>query len=175
MRNWNKTWYVVVDTTYASHVVLKSLRQGFNVNLVLRLPLELLAEANTKPPPWDIFLNPSIPWKVKMLVVESYLTLYDSVDCSPLGSSVHGIFQVRLLEWFAVSFSRRSFQSRDQTQVSCTAGRFFTDWATRKLYTHRKNNMESKIKIIDKMKKHSLRREISGHNKQKDEHCKNLT
>ena len=35
--------------------------------------------------------------------------------------------------------------------------------------------MESKIKIIDKMKKHSLRREISGRNKQKDEHCKNLT
>jgi len=52
---------VVIDTTYASHVVLKSLRQGFNVNLVLRIPLELLAEANTKPPPWDIFLNPSIP------------------------------------------------------------------------------------------------------------------
>ena len=58
-------------------------------------------------------------------------TLCD-MDCSPPGSSVHEIFQARILEWVAISFSRGSSQPRDQTQVSCTAGRFFTDRATRK-------------------------------------------
>ena len=48
------------------------------------------------------------------------------MDCSPSGSSVHGISQARILEWVAISFSRRSFQSRDQTRVSCSGGRFFT-------------------------------------------------
>ena len=51
------------------------------------------------------------------------------MDCSPLGSSVHGILQARILEWGAIPFSRGSSQTRDQTQVSCIAGRFFTAWA----------------------------------------------
>jgi len=45
------------------------------------------------------------------------------MDCSPPGSSVHGIFQARVLEWVAISFSRGSFQPRDQTLISCIAGR----------------------------------------------------
>ena len=53
------------------------------------------------------------------------------MDCSPLGSSVHEIFQARILEWVAISFSRASSQPRDRTQVSCVAGRRFTVWATR--------------------------------------------
>ena len=56
-------------------------------------------------------------------------------DCSPPGSSVHGIFQTSILEWVSVSFSRGSSWSRDQTQVSCTAGRFFTDWSTKEAPT----------------------------------------
>ena len=44
-------------------------------------------------------------------------------ETSPPGSSVHGIFQARVLEWVAISFSRGSSQPRDQTQVSCIAGR----------------------------------------------------
>ena len=47
------------------------------------------------------------------------------------GSSVHGIFQVRILECVAVPFFWRSFWPRDQTQVSCTGSRFFTIWASR--------------------------------------------
>ena len=47
------------------------------------------------------------------------------------GSSVHGIFQARILEWVAISFSRGSSQPRDRTQVSWIAGRCFTIWATR--------------------------------------------
>ena len=51
----------------------------------------------------------------------------DPVDCSQPGFSVHGIFQARILEWFAISFSRRSSRPRDQTQVSHFAGRIFTN------------------------------------------------
>ena len=67
----------------------------------------------------------------KVLVTQSCPTLCDPMDCSPPGSSVHGILQARILEWVAMSFSRGSSQPRDWTWVSCTAGRFFTIWATR--------------------------------------------
>ena len=53
------------------------------------------------------------------------------IDCSPPGSSVHGIFQARIVEWVAFPFSRRSSQHMDQTQISHIASRFFTIWATR--------------------------------------------
>ena len=51
-------------------------------------------------------------------VVQSCLTLCDPMDCSPPGSSDHGIFQERILEWTAISTFRRSSQPRDQTCVS---------------------------------------------------------
>ena len=54
------------------------------------------------------------------------------MDCSPPGSSVHGVFQARILEWVAISLSRESLQPRDWTQVSrvsCIAGRFFITMA----------------------------------------------
>ena len=53
------------------------------------------------------------------------------MDCSSPGSSVHGILQARLLEWVAFPFSRESSRTRDQTCISCIAGRFFTIWGTR--------------------------------------------
>ena len=55
------------------------------------------------------------------------------MDCRLSGSSVHGIFQVRVLEWVAICSSRVSSGPRDQTQVSHIAGRRFTIWATRDL------------------------------------------
>ena len=64
-------------------------------------------------------------------VPQSFPTLCDPMDYSPPGSSVHGISQARILEWVAMPFSRESSQPRDQTHISCTAGRFFTAWATR--------------------------------------------
>ena len=63
-------------------------------------------------------------------VTQSCLTLCNSMDYSPLGSSVHRSFQARILEWVAIPFSRGSSWPRDQTRVSCIAGRFFTTWAT---------------------------------------------
>ena len=82
--------------------------------------------------------------KVKVLVTcvcevaQSCLPFCDPVDWSPPGSSVHGILQARILEWVAVSFSRISSRPRDQTQVSCNAGRRFNLWATR----------EAKVKLL---------------------------
>ena len=64
-----------------------------------------------------------------VLVAQSCVTLCDPMDCSLPGFSVHGILQVRILEWVAISFSRGSFWPRDQTQGFCIAGRFFTIWA----------------------------------------------
>ena len=57
-----------------------------------------------------------------VLVTQSRLTLCDPMDCSPPGSSVHGILQARILEQVAISFSRGSSQARDGTRFSCTAG-----------------------------------------------------
>ena len=54
------------------------------------------------------------------------------MDHSLSGSSIHGIFQARVLEWMAISFSRGSSRPRNRTWVSCIAGRCFTVWATRK-------------------------------------------
>ena len=66
-------------------------------------------------------------------VTQSCRTLCNPMDCSLQGSSVHGIFQARGLEWVAISFSRRSSRPRDQTQVSRIAGRGFTIWAIREV------------------------------------------
>ena len=50
---------------------------------------------------------------------KSCLTLCESMDCSLPGSSVRGIFQARILEWVAISFSRKSSQSRNWTHIFC--------------------------------------------------------
>ena len=87
---------------------------------------------------WKIFMKV----KVKSLLC---LTLCDPMDCSLQRSSVHGIFQARVLEWVAISFSRGSSQPRDQTWVSRIVGRCFTIWVTRKIFI-----------VYKKKKKHLL-------------------
>ena len=52
------------------------------------------------------------------------------MDCSLPGSSVHGIFQARILKWVAISFSRASSPPRNQTNISCLGRGFFTCRAT---------------------------------------------
>ena len=54
-------------------------------------------------------------------LLQSCLTLYDPMDCSPPGSSVHGILQARILKWVALPSFRGSSQPRDQTQVPCVS------------------------------------------------------
>ena len=58
-------------------------------------------------------------------------SFFDLVDCSPPGSSVHGILQARKLEWVAISLSRGSSWARDQTHVSCIDRWVLHHWATR--------------------------------------------
>ena len=76
--------------------------------------------------------------KVKGLVAQSCLTLCKLMNCSPPNSIVHGTLQARILEWVAFPFSMGSSQPSDQTHVSCTAGRFFTIWATRQAHVFSK-------------------------------------
>ena len=65
--------------------------------------------------------------------------------CNPMDYTVHGILQARILEWVAIPFSTGSSQPRDRTQVSYSAGGFFTSWATRKQV----NNYTINEKIIE--------------------------
>ena len=59
--------------------------------------------------------------------------------CDPIDYTVHGIFQVRRLEWVAFPFSRGSSQRRNRTRVSCIVGRFFTSWITKEASTPETN------------------------------------
>ena len=63
--------------------------------------------------------------KMKLSVAQMCLTLFDPMNCSLPGSSVHGILQARILEWVAIPFSGRSYWPRDWMCISCIAGRFF--------------------------------------------------
>jgi len=74
------------------------------------------------------------------------------MDYNLPGSLVHGIFQARILEWVAISFSRGSSRPKDQTRVSQIADRFFIFWATRE--AHRCNHCS--ITIINETKRISL-------------------
>ena len=62
------------------------------------------------------------PCELKMLVTQSCLTLCDPVDCSPPGSSVHGILQARTLQWAAISFSRGVFPTTEFKAAASEAG-----------------------------------------------------
>ena len=73
---------------------------------------------------------------LKLYAIESEVarlcpTLCDPTDCSLPGSSVHRIFQARVLEWVTISLSRGSSRPRDQTWVSCIADGFFTIGSTK--------------------------------------------
>ena len=70
-------------------------------------------------------------WESESEVAQLCPTLCDHMNCSLPGSSGHGIFQARVLEWVAISFFRGSFRPRNWTQVSCIAGRRFNIWPTR--------------------------------------------
>ena len=62
--------------------------------------------------------------------LQSCTTLCNPMDCSPQGSSVHGILQARILEWVVMPSSSGSPWFGARTWVSCIAGGFFTHWAT---------------------------------------------
>ena len=76
-----------------------------------------------------------LPLAISFLCVcfQLYPTLCNTMDCSPLGYSVHEIFQAKTLEWVVISYSRGSSQPRYRTCVSCNSciGRqILYHWAT---------------------------------------------
>ena len=73
-------------------------------------------------------------WGIVVLIAQSCPTRCNPTDCRKPGSSVHGIFQAKVLEWITIPFSRGTSWPRDQTWVYCIAGRFFTIWVTGKTY-----------------------------------------
>ena len=107
-------------------------RQQYWSGLPCRSPGDL-SDLGIKP---ESLMSPALAGKFFTTVCEvtqSCLTLCNPMGCSPPGSSVHGILQARILEWVTIFFSRGSSQPRDQTQVSCIAGRHFILWATREV------------------------------------------
>ena len=82
---------------------------------------------------WQRIVEHNDEWKKESEVAQSCPTLCDPVDCSLPGSSIHGIFQARVPEWLAISFSRGA--SRDGTCISCISGRCFTIWAPREAHS----------------------------------------
>ena len=66
---------------------------------------------------WEVsmtsWLNTEITACIHAKLLQLCLTLCDPMDCSPPGSSVHGILQARIQEWVAIYSSRRSSQPRD--------------------------------------------------------------
>ena len=119
-------------------------------DLNLKRPLRCGFDSWVKKIPWrrrathSVFL-PQNPMHRGAGQAQSCPTLCNPMDCSPPGSSVHGIFQTRILEWVAISFCRGSSQPRDHTRVSRTAGRCFNRWATREclcmMITHGNSNV----------------------------------
>ena len=122
----------IEDVVYSSsfcifHPEAVALHPGFNVirlSLVSKLLGNMSGKVHQKAITWI--------WKwSESEVTQSCPTLCDPTDCSLPGSSIHGIFPARILEWVAVSFSRGSSWPRGWTQVlQVTAGRLFTVWAT---------------------------------------------
>ena len=75
----------------------------------------------------------SFYWKLCVCVcvcAQLCLTLCNPMDCSPPGSSVHGISQARILKWVAIPYSKGSSQLRDGTQVSCNGRQIFFFFTT---------------------------------------------
>ena len=93
----NKSWFLPCISSWSSRVKVKQTQKYITCTLKWSVS-------------WDFSRN--------SVCAQSCPTLWDPMDCSLPGSSVHGIFQARLLDWVATSYSRGSWP-RDQTWVSC--------------------------------------------------------
>ena len=75
-------------------------------------------------------VNSMYLWCCAVCYAQLCPTLCNPMDCSPPGSSVHGIFQAGILECIAISSSRGSCQPRDQTRISCIGRQILYHWTT---------------------------------------------
>ena len=102
------------------------------------------------------------PTSVTSIVVYAWSALCNPMHCSLPGSPVHEVFQARILQWVAISFSMGSSWPRDQTHVSsvsCIAGGFFTCWAIKE---------EIHYKYNQKLKSDFQKKLIQGRNLEED-------
>ena len=91
-----------------------------------------------------------VKWKKESEIAQLCPILCDAMDCSLLGSTIHGIFQARTLERAAISFSRGSSQPRARTQVSRIVECRFTVWATREVLGRKvMTNLDGMLKSRD--------------------------
>ena len=112
MEIWNEQRCTLL---YCTEMMSKLSGEGWWDIILVDLPESALQTLRYQ----DVCENESVSF-------QSCLTLCDPMDSSTPSSSVHRISQARILEWVAILFSRGSSQPRDQTPVSCIAGRFFT-------------------------------------------------
>ena len=151
MRLFFSCFKVLLFFCLRKKVFLKEDTYSLNFTLALHLALlreivvvQLLSSVHLFETPWTETHQTSLStisqnlfklMSIKLvLVTQPCLTLWNPMDCSPPSSPVHRILQAKILEWVAISFSKRSSQPRDWTQVSHIAGRFFTIWATREAH-----------------------------------------
>ena len=117
-------------TQYSQNIVISTCTQYKNINEQFHLCVPCL---------WNLLccilhLEYIAVGTSVCLVTKLFLTLCNPMSCSPPGSSVHEVSQVRILEWAAISFSRGSSWPRDRTLVSCIScivRRILYHWATR--------------------------------------------
>ena len=116
----------------APHPAASALAESLLEKQILNLPRLSESEILGLGPTICLWRNP--PGKsccCCRLVSKSCQTLSNPMDCSPPDSSVHKIFQARILEWVAISSSGGSSQPRDWTCTSCIGRRILYHWATR--------------------------------------------
>ena len=131
LSRFSHVWLFETPWTVARQAVCPWASPGNNTGMGFHLLLQ-----GNLPHPWFKLMSLMSPalagrfsttratWKnfslrLKLACAQSCPTLCDSMDCSLPGSSVPGIFQARILEWVAISYSQESSWPRDLTRISC--------------------------------------------------------
>ena len=123
---WSFSFSISPSNEYSGLISFKI--DWFDLLAVQGILKSLLQHCNSK--------APILQYSAFFMVQLSHPYMPTGKNHSPPGSPVHEILQARIVEWVAIPFSRGSFWPRDQTQVSCIAGTFFTIWATREAHLH---------------------------------------
>ena len=107
-------WVKLISSKFEKCCLLNNLRNSSSEESreIFQILIDLLVRKH---------LGLQMPYSLLYVHTQSCLTLWDPLDYSPPGSTVHGIFQARILEWVAISSSRGSFQPRDRTCGSCAS------------------------------------------------------